>query len=222
MRLTSRQHLAALQLPGTVWIGSAPSEPIRRLTTGIQCLDSVLDGGLPRGGLCEIVGAPSSGCTAVACALLAASTRRGEVTAVIDLPDALHPAALWAAGTDLDRVLWVRPPSLKTSLKCTETVLGAGGFGLVVLDLGMPTVHHLPLHVWPRLMRVAKQAGTALIVLTHQRVAGSFATMSVTLALQRARWSPRLFEGVMIRAVLGRNRFGMPGRKASIAMNNEQ
>ena len=220
MRLANRQHVAALRLPGTVWIGSAPTEPLRRLTTGIQCLDSVLDGGLPRGGLCEIVGAPSSGCTSLACALLAATTRRGEVTAVIDLPNALHPATLWAAGTDLDRVLWVRPPSLQVSLKCAEMILAAGGFGLVVLDLGVPTVHHLPLHVWPRLVLVAKQAGTALAVLARQRVAGSFATMSVILTLQRARWSPRLFEGVMIQAVLGRNRIGMPGRKARMVMGN--
>ncbi len=147
--------------------------------------------------------------------LLAASTRRGELTAVIDLPGTLHPAALLAVGTELDRVLWVRPPSLQTSLKCTELVLAAGGFGLVVLDLGLLNVHRLPLHVWPRLVRVAKRAGTALVILAPRRIAGSFATISVNLTLRRVRWSHgswRLFEGLTAHALVARNKLGVPGR----------
>lgn len=208
MPLLSAERLAALRLPGTVRFGSAAVEPVRRLGTGIDILDELLAGGLPRGHLSEIVGAPSAGCTALAWALVAATTRRGEVAAVVDLPDALHPQALSTAGADLGRVLWVRPPSLPAGLKCAELIAGGGGFGLVVLDLGLPGIQRLPLHVWPRLGGVARRAGTTLAVLTRQRVAGNSASLSAALTLQRARWEHGLFGGVTTRGVLVRNRFG--------------
>jgi hypothetical protein len=204
----SAERLAALRLPGTVRFGPAAVEPVRRLGTGIKPLDELLEGGLPRGHLSEIVGAPSAGGTALAWTLVAATTRRGEITAVVDLPDALHPQALWAAGADLERVLWVRPPSLPVGLKCTELIAGAGGFGLVVLDLGLPGIRRLPPHVWLRLGGVARRAGTALAVLARQRVAGSSAALSVALTPERVRWERNLFEGLAARAVLARNRFG--------------
>jgi hypothetical protein len=209
----ARDRLASLQLPGTVWIGSKPVETVRRLGTGIPSLDSLLDGGLPRGGLSEIVGGPSSGCTSLAHHLVAAATARGEVTAVVDLPDALHPAALWSAGADLDRVLWVRPPTLPVSLKCTEMILDLGGFGVVILDLGSSPTSKLPLHVWPRLSRRAKQTGTVLAILAPHRIAGSFATLSLQLTQQRVQWEGGLFGGVTVRLFLARSKIGKPGRK---------
>src|SRR6185295_11951013 len=80
----AREIFASLRLPGKVWLGSAPVEPIRRLASGIAAFDEALGGGLPRGRLSEIVGAPSSGRTALIHAFLAAATRRGEIAAVID------------------------------------------------------------------------------------------------------------------------------------------
>ena len=115
-----RERLAALGLPGSVRIESSLVEPIRRLDSGIGVLDTLLDGGLPCGHLSEIVGAPSAGGTALAWTFLATTTRRGLLMAAIDLPNALHPQALWTAGADLERVLWVRPPSPLAGLECTE------------------------------------------------------------------------------------------------------
>src|SRR6185295_13049066 len=142
-----------------------PVEPVRRLSTGIPALDSILGGGLPRGGLSEISGPVSSGRTALMGALLASATRQAEIAAVVDLPDTLHPESLERGGTDLHRLLWVRPPSVQASLKCTDLVVSAGGFGLVVLDLSDTPTRRLPLHVWPRLVRLAKQSHTAVVVL---------------------------------------------------------
>ncbi len=211
-----RLRVASLPLPGKVWIGSAPVEPIRRFATGIPLVDALCGGGVPRGHLSEIVGAPSSGRTALVAALLAASTRRGEVTAVVDLPDALHPATLWAAGADLDRVLWVRPPSLRAGLKCTELILSAGGFGLVVLDLDISGTSALPLQVWARLQRGAKRAGTALVLLAPHRVAGSFAALSIALTVQRPRWDRGLFEGLASRAQLVRDKIS--GQRSAVSL----
>jgi hypothetical protein len=200
----AREIFASLRLPGRVWLGTAPAEPVRRLATGIRALDEMLGGGLPRGRLSEIVGTPSSGRTALAHAFLAAATRRGEIAAVIDVPDALDPATLAAAGADLARVLWVRPPVVKAGLKCAEIILTTGGFGLVVLDLDLADVRRLPLHVWPRLARAARDADAALVVLAQRRVAGSFAACSLILTLRRFVWNPGFFDGVEARWVPGK------------------
>jgi len=75
--------------------------------SGIPDLDA-LTGGLPRGCLTEICGPASSGRTTILLAALAAATRRGEYSAVIDASDALDPHSIRASGVALDRLLWVR------------------------------------------------------------------------------------------------------------------
>ncbi len=77
------------------------------VSSGIPQLDS-LTGGLPRGCLTEICGAPSSGRTSVLLFALARATERGEVCALVDPSDAFDPASAAAAGMDLGRLLWVR------------------------------------------------------------------------------------------------------------------
>jgi RecA DNA recombination protein len=75
--------------------------------SGIPAIDA-LTGGLPRGCLTEICGPASSGRTTMLLAALAAATRRGEFCALIDASDALDPQSAFAAGIELDRLLWVR------------------------------------------------------------------------------------------------------------------
>jgi hypothetical protein len=219
-----RERLSSLQLPGTVWFGSVPVEPIRRFSTGIPALDSLLGGGLPRGGVSEITGPVSSGRTALMCSLLASATRQEEIAAVVDLPDALHPESLEVVGADLHRILWVRPPSVRTSLKCTDLILSAGGFGLVVLDLSDTATYRFPLHVWPRLVRVAKQSQAVMVVLARQQVAGSFAALSLSLTQRQLRWNrwPMMIDEISTRLVVTRSKIHLPGDGIELAMSNER
>ncbi|RIK98478.1 MAG: recombinase RecA, partial [Proteobacteria bacterium] len=92
--------------------GDAPAEhaALPRFATRIGAVDALLGGGFPRGRVSEITGPPSSGRTSLVLALLAAATRDGETTAVVDAADAFDPASARAAGVDLGRVLWARPP----------------------------------------------------------------------------------------------------------------
>jgi hypothetical protein len=76
-------------------------------SSGIAALDA-LTGGLPRGCITEICGPASSGRTSLLLAALAAATHRGECCVLIDAGDALDPYSVDSAGTDLDRLLWVR------------------------------------------------------------------------------------------------------------------
>ena len=220
---TSRQasavaRLAQLALPGRVHIGTVP-EPVRRLPSGLVAIDTFLDGGVPCGRISEFLGPPSSGKTALLLAFLAATTRRGEVAACVDLADALHPASCVRAGADLQRLLWVRPPALSAALRCTEVLLQAGGFAVVVLDLDGPLLGPLRRHVWPRLLQAAEHSHTALIVLAPHRVAGSFAVLSLGLHPRRPFWRRGLwplFEGFQTVAALVRNKLGPPGGQITL------
>ena len=77
------------------------------VSSGIRELDA-LTGGFPCGSLTEICGNASSGRTSILLAALAQATHRGEVCALVDASDALHPASAAAAGINLERLLWIR------------------------------------------------------------------------------------------------------------------
>src|SRR4029453_5866312 len=64
----------------------------------IASLDACLRGGLPRGQLSEIVGPASSGRTTIVLQTIAASTRRGEIAALVDTFDRFDVASAAAAG----------------------------------------------------------------------------------------------------------------------------
>lgn len=104
---------------------------VRREPTGVTTLDEHL-GGLPRPGLIEICGAPGSGRTRVALAVLAAATERGEVAAWVDLARDLYPPSLSQHGVRTQRVLVVRPTQDR-SLWAVEQLLRSGCFPQVVV-----------------------------------------------------------------------------------------
>ena len=216
-------RLADLPLPENVRLGLTATEPVHRLPSGSTRIDALLGGGLPRGRISEVLGPLTSGKTSLLWVLLAAATRCGEVVACVDLADALHPASVAAAGADLERVLWVRPPSLTDGLRCTELLLQAGGFGVVAFDLGAPLPRPLRSRTWPRLLHAAEQSHTALVVLAPQRVVGSCAVLSLSLRpraplWQRGVWS--LFEGFETTLQIERNKLGAPGKKTVIRVGS--
>jgi hypothetical protein len=194
-----------------------PAEP---LPTGLAALDRLLDGGLPRGRLVELVGRRSSGRFATVLATLAAATTRGQAAALVDLDSGLEPVTVAAAGASLERLLWVRPESLRQAALVTEMLL-ATGFPLVVLDLGSPPVPggRGPQAVWMRLARATLDRGAALLVTSPYRASGAAAT--VVLAAGRARpiWdgrgrAPRLLTGLHSRLTLEKRRDGQRSRPA--------
>ncbi len=86
-------------------LGARPAPPT--VSTGIDDLDA-LTGGLPRGALSELCGPASSGRTSVLLALMAETTRRGEVCALVDTSDCFDPQSAAAASVELRRLLWIR------------------------------------------------------------------------------------------------------------------
>jgi hypothetical protein len=190
--------------------GSVEASSLARLPTGLADVDRLLGGGFPRGRLSEITGPPSSGRTSLALALAAASTSAGEIAAWVDAADALDPASLEAAGVKPERVLWVRAPGALAALRSAERLLAAGGFALVVLDLGLEASRVGDAGVWMRLARGASASGTALALLGREQKTGSFAALVVDLRATRVHFaaSPAWLEGLSSRVALVRHRLG--------------
>jgi len=186
--------------------------------TAVPALDRLLDGGLPRGHLVELVGGRSSGRFSTLLAVLAAATSVGEAAALVDLGDGLDPTAVLTLGADLERLLWLRPTRLKDALAAAEMLL-ASGFPLVVLDLGQPPVRggRGVEAAWLRLARAARAHDAVLLVGAPYRVSGTAAGVVLKAERARATWmgqgaSPRLLAECSSQLVLEKRRGQLPGR----------
>lgn len=86
-----------------------PQKIIRpTVSSGIEALDEILQGGFPLGAITELAGPECSGRTSIALSFLARITYLGKVCAWVDVADALDPVSAAAAGVNLDCMLWVR------------------------------------------------------------------------------------------------------------------
>lgn len=178
------------------------------LPTALAPVDRLLDGGLARGRLVELVGRRSSGRLSIVLAALAAATGADEPAALVDLANGLDPQLATAAGVVLERLLWVRPQRLKEALIGAEMLLG-GGFPLVVLDLGSPPVPggRGAEAAWLRLARAAAARDAALLVSSPYRASGTAAATVLEARPARPLWrgagaSPRLLAGLRSRFAL--------------------
>ena len=190
------------------------------LPTAVPAFDLLLDGGLPRGHLVELVGGRSSGRFSALLAALAAATGTGEAAGLVDLGDNLDPAAAVTLGADLERLLWLRPTTLQHAVAAAEMLLGAG-FPLVALDLGNPPVRggRGVEAVWLRLARTARSHGAALLIGSPYRVSGTAASVVIKAERARAVWqgghgAPWLLEGVSSRLAVEKHRGRLPEGKS--------
>ena len=176
-------------------------EPRRaRLSTGVASLDARLGGGWPAASLAELCGRRSAGRTSILHATLAAAIAREQTVALIDTAGAFDPRSAQAAGVTLNRLLWIRlagtprrdrgedpHASARLGLQAADILIGAGGFGLVVLDLG-EQAPRAPTAAWLRLRHTAERQGTTALVVALARAAGATATTAVVLRDARPRF----------------------------------
>jgi hypothetical protein len=192
--------------------------------TAVPAIDRLLDGGLPRGQLVELVGARTSGRFSTLLGVLAAATSVGVAAALVDLGDGLDPDAALGAGVDLERLLWARPARLKEALAATEMLID-GGFPLVALDLGNPPVRggRGVEAAWLRLARAARAHDSALLVGAPYRVSGTAAAVVLKAGRARVTWrggagSPWLLAGAASRLELEKCRGRLPGQAEDLTL----
>ena len=191
------------------------------VSTGLSELDAAMGGGWRLGEISEVVGARSTGRTAVLVATLAAATGRGELAALVDAWDRFDPVSAAAAGVDLHRVLWVRGPArtvelarpvvlqqaIQRAIRAFDLIVRAGGFGVVALDVaGAPAraLQALPFTTWMRLAHANEGRQTAGLLVAERPLGRSARGACVQLAAA-PRWigtSPqsRRFDGFHLRA----------------------
>lgn len=217
MRAALESLLRARKLDVTLTLPGVETPPDRLAPTGDADLDRALGGGLRRGHLSEIAGAPSTGRTSIAVRALAAAADRGEAVALADASDTFDPASAESHGLALGRLLWVRP-SLSTSaradadatraLKAFSLILQAGGFGLAVLDLAdvpLAVLRRCPWYrtsaTWMRLARIVEGSDTVAMLVAGEHIARSSGGATITLDAVAGRWQgathrARVFTGI--------------------------
>jgi len=212
-----------------------------RIPCGLPSVDNLIDGGLVRGRISEIIAEPGAGKTSLAAAFVASVTQR-EAAAWIDTSDDFDPASIAAADVELTRLLWVSCHRAKggqtgmpapragtpasrasrfsgASLKAAEWILAVGGFGLVILDFGA-NASQLSQSAALRLARAAERSCAGVLMLAPRRMCGTFAVLSLTLRRERAFFSrlcpgaPALFDGLLLEASVTRNKLGRSGQTA--------
>ena len=185
--------------------GGLGPPPERLAPAGDPDLDAALSGGLRRGHLSEVTGAPSCGRTTIVVAAMAAAASRGEAVALVDACDTFDPASAAARGLDLSRLLWVRETGeASRALKAFSLILQAGGFGLVVLDLAdvaPAALRRFPCTTWMRIARIVEGSETVALLVGGERIARSAGGVTVACEPSPISWlggtpRARLFNGV--------------------------
>jgi hypothetical protein len=102
------------------------------------------------------------------------------------------PTTAAAAGIDFDRLLWVRcAGNLEHAFKAADLLLHAGGFGLVILDLGDVAgkdARRIISSWWYRFRRTVEDRPTVLAVISEEACTRSCAALALELQ-GAAEWS---------------------------------
>lgn len=194
--------------------------------SGISAFDALLPGGgfLP-GRVTELHGSPASGKNTLALMAVAQATRRGLLASYVDVGKELFPPALDALGTDLTRLLIVRPERAERAetsrakgesdaLRASLLLARSQAFSMVLLDLGSgvaPLCSPGELGRRSRqLLEAAERGGCALLLLAP---AATGLDTTLRLSVERvAPWS--------VSVALERSRLGPPGRRAEFPLRS--
>jgi hypothetical protein len=162
------------------------------LSSGVSQID-LFTGGLPRGAISELFGPASSGRTSFMLSALAHATTHEEVCALVDTNNVFDPQSAAQAEVNFDRLLWIRcAHNLEHAFKATDLLLQAGGFGLVILDLGdvpAKTAKRIISSWWYRFRRTLEATSTALVVIAEETCVGSRAALGLELKKESGLWS---------------------------------
>ncbi|HEY4247767.1 MAG TPA: hypothetical protein VGM64_12990 [Lacunisphaera sp.] len=160
-KIASLRHLLASRFP------TLPRRAGRVLASGIPAIDAAR-GGLPLGGVTEIVAhSPSSGAQLVLSQLLSITRAQRQRVVLIDTTDCFDPASL--PEDHLVHLLWVRCQNTTQAVQATDLLARDANLSLVCLDLrDAPAVdlRRIPGSQWYRLQRATEPADLALLVLT--------------------------------------------------------
>jgi recombination protein RecA len=191
------------------------------LSTGFAALDRLLDGGVPRGDLTEIVGSPTSGATTIALQVIAAAQREHDAALYFDLASAFDSDYARQQGVRFDDLMVVRA-GFDTAVEALFDVVATGIPGVVAFNtfpVLSKTQHHQLAAVLTRLQPMLRHSRCALLALTpYSGSAGVLYAASVRLQVMRQAWryQGQDVQGFDVQVTLTRHKAGGERRSARI------
>jgi hypothetical protein len=145
------------------------------LPTGVEFLDQIAGGGLPKSAITELITSHiSAGSASLIHALLRSAQRDNHFVALIDGSDSFDPGS--SDNSALQYLLWIRCRKAFDAIKAADFLLRDGNFPLVIVDLVLNSVEELrkiPQTSWYRLQRLAEVIPVACLVLNRQSLVSS-------------------------------------------------
>lgn len=145
------------------------------LPTGVEFLDQVAGGGLPKSAITELISPhPSGGSASLIHALLRLARRDQYFIALIDGSDSFDPGS--SDNSALQHLLWIRCRKAFDAVKAADFLLRDGNFPLVVVDLVLNPADELrkiPQTSWYRLQRLVEAVPSACLVINRDSMVGS-------------------------------------------------
>jgi len=189
------------------------------MATGVAALDQLLPGGgLPRGRLSWLSGAPGEGAVELSLALLAGLSNSLPV-AVVDFDQMLDPGNIHDYGGDLASCWVVRPRQPLTGWAAARSLIGAGAEFCLLLAGEWRSVDRAAAAT----LLAAVEARNAVALLggglaISQPLSGR---VGVELACRRLGWSTSHGDvsGIQLQVQVVRSRLGPPGRSRRLWIN---
>jgi recombination protein RecA len=104
------------------------------ISTGIDCIDEVFGGGVPKGRVTEIFGREASGKSTLCLHLIKSAQDMGLKTAFIDIEQAVSKDRMDAIGVSPGNLLFAQPNSAEEAFDLIEYCSSSREVGLVVVD----------------------------------------------------------------------------------------
>jgi recombination protein RecA len=211
---------------------------IPHIATGFPALDRALGiGGIPRGRVTEILGAPTSGMATLALKLIARAQEDRDMAAYLDLSYTFDPDYAARCGASLERLLLIRPHSGREAVEITISLVGGGGIGVLVFDsvpqlLGETHGPQLMSAALRQLVGTLIESPCALVFLTplyfgdaasEDNYPSGFALphyATVRLLIEKERWIRRRqdIRGYRARVTVIKNKLAPAGKSATIVI----
>ena len=149
--------------------------PATVLPTGVEFLDQIAGGGLPKSAIMELISPnASAGSASVIHALLRSAQQDRHFIALIDGSDSFDPGS--SDNSALQHLLWIRCRKAFDTVKAADLLLRDGNFPLVIVDLVLNPAEELrkiPQTSWYRLQRLAEAVPSACLIINRQSMVSS-------------------------------------------------
>lgn len=194
------------------------------IPTGHTALDEMLDGGIPRGRLTHLLGAPTSGKTALALQIIAHAQREGDSVIYLDPGRRLALDSIVPAGVDLERLALVYPPSLAVAGEILRDAVAARIAGVIVLDVDAAGSQDRPAaSTLCQIARLLPATLCAVLVLAPpghpaSEAIAPFADVRLQVEWQTWLHDQRDIQGYQTRVTLLKQRSGPPGQAVSLTI----